>query len=68
MNTTLQLALVLLVVSSDACAKTFAIYLARDLPTRHVNAFHTVSRKTFDAAVARLHAAIPSLKGDEVLV
>jgi len=43
-------------------------YLARELPGRHVNAFHTVSRENFDAEVSRLDAAIPRLNGDEVLV
>ncbi|HZI87359.1 MAG TPA: hypothetical protein VFD48_11040, partial [Pyrinomonadaceae bacterium] len=43
-------------------------YLARQLPGNHANAFHTVSRETFDAEVARLDAAIPNLNGDEVLV
>lgn len=43
-------------------------YLARELPNRHVNAFHTVSREAFDAEVTRLDAAIPRLNNDEVLV
>ncbi len=43
-------------------------YLARQLASNHANAFHTVSRETFDAEVARLDAAIPNLNGDEVLV
>ena len=43
-------------------------FLARQLPRNHANAFHTVSRETFDAEVARLDAAIPNLNGDEVLV
>ena len=43
-------------------------YLARELSSRHVNAFHTVGREAFAAEVARLDAAIPSLNGDEVLV
>src|SRR5829696_1673844 len=43
-------------------------YLARELPSKHANASHTVSRETFDAEVARLEAAIPNLNGDEVLV
>src|SRR6187431_1126779 len=43
-------------------------YLARELPGRHVKAFHTVSRENFDAEVSRLDAAIPRLNGDEVLV
>ena len=54
-------------VSSDAWREDLR-YLARELPSHHVNAFHTVSRETFDAEVARLDAAIPRLNGDEVLV
>src|SRR5688572_11840306 len=43
-------------------------YLAKELPGRHVNAFHSVSRESFAAEVTRLDAAIPHLNGDEVLV
>src|SRR5688500_9520396 len=43
-------------------------HLARELPSHHVNAFHTVSRETFAAEVARLDADIQRLNGDEVLV
>lgn len=43
-------------------------HLARELPSHHVNAFHTVSRETFAGEVARLDAAIPRMNGDEVLV
>ena len=43
-------------------------YLARELPSHHVNAFHTVSREAFAGEVARLDAAIPRMNGDEVLV
>lgn len=43
-------------------------YLAVELPSRHVNAFHTVSRETFASEVARLDAAIPGMNGDQVLV
>ena len=54
-------------LSSDAWREDLR-YLARELPGHHVNAFHTVSRETFDAEVARLDADIPRLNGDEVLV
>jgi len=54
-------------VSSDAWREDLR-YLARELPSHHANAFHIVSRETFDAEVARLDAAIPRLNGDEVLV
>src|SRR5688572_6494820 len=43
-------------------------YLARELPSRHVNAFHTIGREAFAGEVARLDAAIPGMNGDEVLV
>ncbi len=43
-------------------------YLARQLPSNHANAFHSVRRETFDTEVARLDAAIPNLNDDEVLV
>ncbi|MFZ0060719.1 MAG: S41 family peptidase [Pyrinomonadaceae bacterium] len=59
-NTTTQL-------SSQAWRQDLR-YLARELPSHHTNAFHTVSRETFDAEVARLDAAIPSMNGDEVTV
>src|SRR2546430_1789600 len=54
-------------VSSDAWREDLR-YLARELPSHHANAFHIVSRETFDAEVARLDTAIPRLNGDEVLV
>ena len=54
-------------ISSDTWREDLR-YLARELPRHHVNAFHTVSRETFEAEVARLDAAIPRLNGDEVLV
>jgi hypothetical protein len=43
-------------------------YLARELPRRHKNAFHTVSRDAFERAVAELDAAIPSLQEFEIIV
>jgi hypothetical protein len=43
-------------------------YLARELPSHHVNAFHAVSREVFAGEVARLDAAIPGMNGDQVLV
>lgn len=54
-------------VSSDAWREDLR-YLARELPSHHADAFHTVSRETFDAEVTRLDAAIPRLNGDQVLV
>ena len=43
-------------------------YLAKELPKRHKNAFHTVAREKFDAAVGDLDLAIPNLQSHEVLV
>jgi hypothetical protein len=54
-------------VSADAWREDLR-YLARELPSHHANAFHTISRETFEAEVARLDASIARLNGDEVLV
>lgn len=54
-------------ISSDAWREDLR-YLARELPSRHAKAFHTVSREAFDAEIARLDAAIRRLNGDQVLV
>jgi len=43
-------------------------YLAKELPRRHKNAFHRVSKEQFERAVAELDAAIPSLEEHEILV
>lgn len=43
-------------------------YLARELPKRHKNAFHAVSREQFERAVAELDAAIPTLQDDQIVV
>lgn len=43
-------------------------HLARELPRRHVNAFHSVSRERFAAEVAQLDSAIPSLNDDQRIV
>lgn len=41
-------------------------HLARELPRRHKNAFHAVTREQFLRAVAALDAAIPSLQDHEI--
>jgi hypothetical protein len=41
-------------------------YFARELPKRHANAFHHVSRKRFEAEVADLDRRLGRLNGDEV--
>ena len=43
-------------------------HLAKELPRRHKNAFHTVSRETFERAVAELDADIPALQEFEIIV
>jgi hypothetical protein len=43
-------------------------YLAAELPRRHVNAFHTVSREAFADEVSKLDAAVPRLSADEIVV
>src|SRR5712691_10242022 len=43
-------------------------YLSRELPKRHKNLFHTVSREQFERAVAELDTAIPSLEDHEIIV
>jgi len=43
-------------------------YLAKELPRRHKNAFHTVSKDQFERAVAAFDTAIPSLAEHEILV
>jgi hypothetical protein len=43
-------------------------YLAGELPGRHVNAFHTITRERFANEVAKLDAAIPRLSNDEIVV
>lgn len=43
-------------------------YMATELPRRHKNAFHSVSRKDFERAVAQLDKAIPSLQDHEIII
>ena len=43
-------------------------HFARELPKRHKNLFHTVSREEFQRAVADLDAAIPSLQDHQIVV
>ena len=42
-------------------------YLAKELPRRHKNAFHTVSRDQFERAVAELNSRLPTLEPHEVI-
>jgi hypothetical protein len=43
-------------------------YFAREMPKRHKNLFHTVSREQFDQAVADLDEAIPTLARHQIIV
>jgi hypothetical protein len=43
-------------------------YFARELPKRHANAFHRITKAKFEAAVAKLDAKIPRLNSDEIYV
>ena len=54
-------------VSSDGWREDLQA-LARELPTQHANAFHTVTRETFAAEVARLDTAIQRMNDDQVTV
>jgi hypothetical protein len=68
--------LILLLISSTVIAQELTPdqwrqdlnYLAKELPKRHKNAFHTVTRERFDAAVHELDLAIPNLQSHEVVV
>lgn len=42
--------------------------VGRELPSRHANAFHRVSRASFDSAVSALDSAIPNLGPDSTVV
>jgi hypothetical protein len=80
MNRLLKRGLVLLILLSSCASQNTPTeitsdewrddlrYLAHELPSRHINAFHTISRESFAGEVRRLDAAIPRLNGDEVLV
>jgi Peptidase family S41 len=41
-------------------------FLAREIPRRHKNAFHTVTREQFERAVAELDAQIPNLNDTQI--
>ncbi|MEK6335438.1 MAG: hypothetical protein AABM67_10855 [Acidobacteriota bacterium] len=53
---------------SPAAWRADLSYLAVELPRRHVNAFHTVTRERFVEEVGRLDTAIPRLSNDERIV
>src|SRR5258708_2861547 len=43
-------------------------YLANELPRRHANAFHSISRAQFEQGVARLDRQIPSLPNSDIVI
>jgi hypothetical protein len=43
-------------------------FMAAEMERRHANLYHTVSREAFAAAVADLHARIPGLQRNEIIV
>jgi tetratricopeptide (TPR) repeat protein len=43
-------------------------FLSEEMPKRHKNLFHSMTREQFDAAINRLDERIPSLTRDQVLV
>ena len=43
-------------------------HLARELPKRHKNLFHNVSREQFERSVAELDEALPSLEAHRIVV
>jgi len=43
-------------------------FLARELPKRHANAFHSVSRERFEAEVGELDQRLDQLNSDEIYV
>lgn len=43
-------------------------YLAEELPRRHKNAFHTITRDQFNRAVAELDARIPTLSESDIVM
>ncbi len=43
-------------------------YFAEELPKRHKNLFHTMTREQFQAAVKKLDNEIPTLKNEDILI
>ncbi len=43
-------------------------FLAREMPARHANLFHTVRRESFDSSLAAIRSRLPSLERHEVIV
>jgi peptidase S41-like protein len=43
-------------------------YFSREMPKRHMNLFHSVSKEEFESAVGDLETAIPSLEDHQIVV
>jgi hypothetical protein len=43
-------------------------YFARELPKRHANAFHRITREQFDTAIRQLQSDLPSLRDHQVAI
>jgi hypothetical protein len=43
-------------------------FLAREMPVRHANLFHTMTRSQFDSALASIRDRLPSLERHQVIV
>jgi len=43
-------------------------YMAQEMPKRHKNLFHTMTRQQFDVAVRKLHGRIPLLTRHQIIV
>jgi len=43
-------------------------YMTAEIPRRHINAFHTLTRAQFDRVVSELDSAIPTLDKDQIVV
>ncbi|HEY6140427.1 MAG TPA: hypothetical protein VI670_21945 [Thermoanaerobaculia bacterium] len=69
MKSVLAWALLFAVTTNDAALwRADLHHLATELPKAHKDAFHTMSRADFDAAVAALDARIPSLDRGAIIV
>ena len=71
---------VLLTLAASGCAQSEGLslsheqwhqdlaFLARELPKRHANAFHFISRERFEAEVDQLNGKLDRLNSDEIYV
>src|SRR5437899_3467405 len=56
------------VASNELGWKQDLHYMTAEIPRRHINAFHTLTRAQFDRVVSELDSAIPTLDKDQILV